>query len=100
MAAQTTSLFPYLLPLSPSPLFYPARLLIRTAHDLLQLITLINTNNNTMVNIPKDQQAIIFEANGAPLKYGKIPVAKPGFDEVLINILYSGQSSPFTLCSC
>jgi len=39
---------------------------------------------------PTEQQAVIFEANGAPLKFGKIKVGKPDFDEVLIRIKYSG----------
>lgn len=41
-------------------------------------------------SVPKEQQAVIFEENGAPLKFGKIKVGKPDFDEVLINIKYSG----------
>lgn len=42
------------------------------------------------MSVPREQQAVIFEANGAPLKFGKIAVGEPEFDEVLINIKYSG----------
>lgn len=42
------------------------------------------------MTVPKEQQAVIFEENGSPLKFGKIKVGKPDFDEVLINIKYSG----------
>lgn len=42
------------------------------------------------MSVPTEQQAVIFEANGSPLKFGKIKVGKPAFDEVLININYSG----------
>jgi len=41
-------------------------------------------------DIPKEQWAQIFEKTGGPISYKKIPVPKPGPDEVLINIKYSG----------
>jgi len=40
--------------------------------------------------VPKTQWAQVFEKNGGPLEYKQIPVAKPGPDEVLVNIKYSG----------
>ncbi|KAI0178384.1 chaperonin 10-like protein [Pestalotiopsis sp. NC0098] len=40
--------------------------------------------------IPTEQWAQVVEAKGGPVVYKKIPVAKPGPDEVLINIKYSG----------
>ncbi|OAA74795.1 alcohol dehydrogenase 1 [Akanthomyces lecanii RCEF 1005] len=43
-----------------------------------------------MVQIPTEQMAQVIEAVGGPLSFKKIPVAKPGPDEVLVNIKYSG----------
>ncbi|KAF2750376.1 GroES-like protein [Sporormia fimetaria CBS 119925] len=40
--------------------------------------------------IPKEQWAQVFEKTGGPIEYKKIPVQKPGPDEVLINIKYTG----------
>merc|ERR1712000_501506 len=40
--------------------------------------------------IPSEQWAQVLEATGKPLQYKKIPVQKPGPDEVLINVKYSG----------
>lgn len=40
--------------------------------------------------IPKEQWAQVVEKTGGPVVYKKIPVQKPGPDEVLINIKYSG----------
>ncbi|KAF3015260.1 alcohol dehydrogenase [Neopestalotiopsis sp. 37M] len=39
--------------------------------------------------IPTEQWAQVVEAKGGPVVYKKIPVQKPGPDEVLINIKYS-----------
>ncbi|KAF2816199.1 GroES-like protein [Mytilinidion resinicola] len=41
-------------------------------------------------SIPTEQYAQVFEKNGGPLEYKKIPVAKPAPDEVLVNIKFSG----------
>ncbi|KAL8730544.1 MAG: hypothetical protein Q9166_003998 [cf. Caloplaca sp. 2 TL-2023] len=41
-------------------------------------------------NIPEKQWAMVIEKTGGPVDYKKIPVAKPGPDEVLVNIKYSG----------
>ena len=41
--------------------------------------------------IPSEQWAQVLEKTGSPVKYKKIPVQKPGPDEVLINIKYSGK---------
>ncbi|KAH6679525.1 hypothetical protein B0J14DRAFT_580977 [Halenospora varia] len=41
-------------------------------------------------NIPTEQWAQVVEQTGKPVVYKKIPVQKPGPDEVLINIKYSG----------
>lgn len=40
--------------------------------------------------IPKEQWAQVVEKKGGPVNYKKIPVPKPGPDEVLINIKFSG----------
>lgn len=40
--------------------------------------------------IPNEQWAQVVEKTGGPVVYKKIPVQKPGPDEVLINIKYSG----------
>lgn len=40
--------------------------------------------------VPTEQWAQVIESTGAPLQYKKIPVPKPGPDEVLVNIKYSG----------
>ncbi|KAM0330705.1 hypothetical protein ACHAQA_003657 [Verticillium albo-atrum] len=41
-------------------------------------------------NIPSEQWAQVIEKTGGPVVYKKIPVQKPGPDEVLINVKYSG----------
>ncbi|KAI4131027.1 MAG: hypothetical protein LQ338_001440 [Usnochroma carphineum] len=41
-------------------------------------------------DIPDKQWAMIIEKTGGPINYKQIPVAKPGPDEVLVNIKYSG----------
>jgi len=41
-------------------------------------------------NIPTEQWAQVIEKVGGPVEYKKIPVAKPGPGEVLVNIKYSG----------
>lgn len=43
-----------------------------------------------MANIPTEQFAQVVEKSGGPVVYKKIPVQKPGPDEVLVNIKYSG----------
>jgi len=40
--------------------------------------------------IPEKQWAQVIEKTGGPVEYKQIPVQKPGPDEVLINIKYSG----------
>lgn len=40
--------------------------------------------------IPEKQWAQVIEKTGGPVEYKEIPVQKPGPDEVLINIKYSG----------
>lgn len=42
------------------------------------------------MSIPSEQWAQVVEKTGGPVVYKKIPVQKPGPDEVLINIKYSG----------
>ncbi|KAI1194878.1 dehydrogenase-like protein [Nemania serpens] len=42
------------------------------------------------VTIPQEQWAQVLEKTGGKVSYRKIPVPKPGPDEVLINIKYSG----------
>ena len=41
-------------------------------------------------SIPEKQWAQVFEKKGGPIEYKEIPVPKPGPDEVLVNIKYSG----------
>merc|ERR1711915_1042544 len=41
-------------------------------------------------NVPKKQMAQVVEQTGKPVVYKKIPVQKPGPDEVLVNIKFSG----------
>jgi hypothetical protein len=43
-----------------------------------------------MGSIPTEQWAQVIEKTGGPVDYKKIPVQKPGPDEVLVNIKYSG----------
>ncbi|WPH04397.1 alcohol dehydrogenase 1 like protein [Acrodontium crateriforme] len=40
--------------------------------------------------IPTEQKAMVIEKTGGPVIYKTIPVAKPGPDEVLVKIKYSG----------
>ncbi|KAM0457642.1 hypothetical protein ACHAPV_006536 [Trichoderma viride] len=42
------------------------------------------------LNLPTDQWAQVVEKVGGPATYKRIPVQKPGPDEVLINVKYSG----------
>lgn len=41
-------------------------------------------------NVPQEQWAQVIHKTGGPVEYKKIPVQKPGPDEVLVNIKYSG----------
>ncbi|MCJ1375670.1 alcohol dehydrogenase [Loxospora ochrophaea] len=41
-------------------------------------------------SIPEKQWAQVIEKTGGPVEYKQIPVQKPGPDEVLVNIKYSG----------
>jgi len=43
-----------------------------------------------MGEIPTEQWAQVIEKTGGPVDYKKIPVQKPGPDEVLVNIKFSG----------
>ncbi|KAF2829202.1 GroES-like protein [Ophiobolus disseminans] len=43
-----------------------------------------------MGEIPTEQWAQVIEQTGGPVDYKKIPVQKPGPDEVLVNIKFSG----------
>jgi len=45
-------------------------------------------------SIPTEQWAQVVEKTGGPVKYKKIPVQKPGPDEVLVNVKYSGELAP------
>ncbi|KAI1075015.1 GroES-like protein [Whalleya microplaca] len=40
--------------------------------------------------IPEEQWAQVVERKGGPVTYKKVPVPKPGPDEVLVNVKYSG----------
>lgn len=44
----------------------------------------------TNFEVPSEQWAQVVEKSGGPVVYKKIPVQKPGPDEVLINVKYSG----------
>jgi len=50
----------------------------------------IKTEITMIQHIPTEQWAQVVEQTGKPVVYKKIPVPKPGPDEVLINIKYSG----------
>lgn len=56
--------------------------------------TQVNMNgkstNGSAPNIPTTQWAQVVEKVGGPAVYKQIPVAKPGPDEVLINVKYTG----------
>lgn len=41
-------------------------------------------------SIPEKQWAQVFEKTGGPIEYKEIPVQKPGPDEVLVNIKFTG----------
>jgi propanol-preferring alcohol dehydrogenase len=43
-----------------------------------------------MGEVPEEQWAQVIQKTGGPVEYKKIPVQKPGPDEVLVNIKYSG----------
>jgi propanol-preferring alcohol dehydrogenase len=43
-----------------------------------------------MPNIPEKQWAQVIKKTGGPVQYKEIPVGKPGPDEVLVNIKFSG----------
>jgi len=43
-----------------------------------------------MPNVPEKQMAQVIEKTGGPVEFKEIPVPKPGPDEVLINIKFSG----------
>jgi len=43
-----------------------------------------------MGEVPKKQMAMVLEKTGGPVEYKEIDVPKPGPDEVLVNIKYSG----------
>lgn len=43
-----------------------------------------------MANIPEMQWAQVIEKTGGPVEYKQIPVQKPGPDEILVNIKFSG----------
>ncbi|KAF2672170.1 GroES-like protein [Microthyrium microscopicum] len=49
-----------------------------------------HSNGHSNGNVPTQQWAAVAESEGAPIKYKQIPVPKPGPDEVLVNIKYSG----------
>nr|ADO95353.1 truncated alcohol dehydrogenase [Fusarium oxysporum f. sp. lycopersici] len=40
--------------------------------------------------IPEKQWAQVFEKTAGPIEYKQIPVQKPGPDEVLVNVKFSG----------
>lgn len=42
------------------------------------------------MSVPTEQWAQVIEKTGGPVEHKKIPVQKPGPDEVLINVKYSG----------
>jgi len=44
----------------------------------------------TATEIPNEQWAQVIEKTGGPVEYKKIPVQKPGPDEVLVNVKFSG----------
>ena len=53
-------------------------------------------------HIPEKQWAQVIEKTGGPSVYKEIPVPKPGPDEVLVNIKYSGvcHTGQFSELTC
>ena len=51
---------------------------------------ILQHTKNMGESIPEEQWAQVIEKTGGPVDYKKIPVPKPGPDEVLVNIKYSG----------
>lgn len=47
-------------------------------------------SNGVMSNVPTEQWAQVLENEGGKIVYKRIPVQKPGPDEVLVNIKFSG----------
>jgi propanol-preferring alcohol dehydrogenase len=53
----------------------------------------LQTSTHTSImapSIPEKQMAMVIEKTGGPVEYKEIPVQKPGPDEVLVNIKFSG----------
>ncbi|CCH43340.1 Alcohol dehydrogenase [Wickerhamomyces ciferrii] len=48
------------------------------------------TASSTSPNIPATQKAIVFDQHGGPLQYKDIQVPKPGPNDILVNIKYTG----------
>merc|ERR1712137_320154 len=68
---------------------------LHTQHNHLSTST--STSNSTRdqltmssPQIPEKQWAQVIEKTGGPLEYKQIPVQKPGPDEVLVNVKYTG----------
>ena len=43
-----------------------------------------------MGDVPKKQMAMVIEKTGGPVEYKEIDVPKPGPNDILINVKYSG----------
>ena len=52
-----------------------------------------------MPEVPKKQMAAVIEKTGGPIEYKEIDVAKPGPDEILINIKWDCSISPKTFAA-
>lgn len=50
----------------------------------------MNVQNNSASHIPEKQWAQVIDETGGDIFYRQIPVQRPGPDEVLVNIKYSG----------
>jgi Zn-dependent alcohol dehydrogenase len=49
-----------------------------------------SNGSHNVPNVPDTQWAQVVDKSGGPCVYKQIPVQKPGPDEVLVNIKYSG----------
>lgn len=45
---------------------------------------------SSTISIPTTQKGVIFYENGGPLHYKDLAVPKPGNNEILVNVKYSG----------
>lgn len=64
--------------------------IVEKKHLSISLYHTIRNTNPIIMSVPTTQWAQVVEKTGGPVEYKQIPVAKPGPDEILINVKYSG----------